>query len=216
MNSNMKKYSYLLLTILISLFLSFISNTNVKANEIIATSRSKNIFGDTISSIQVYSDGNVELRYKYGLRKVDVYYCIKEECDAQIYESKNIMEASESKSYKNISDDLELYSFKISLPENKEYRVRVEAYFGANSFYTGTENLSSCSYQEADSNNKYIKGNSSTNKVNDSRIKKLLEDIKNITNTIILPLLYALTGIFLVVKGTILGVQIVKNAVQSF
>ena len=47
---------------------------------------------------------------------------------------------------------------------------------------------------------------------NTSGISDALETVKGIVNNVVLPIIYAVLGLFLVVKGALLGVQIVKAA----
>lgn len=191
----------------------------VAAAEVVAYSSQEDIFGDIVSYIGINSDGKIELKYKYGLRKADVYYCAKGEgCDSGYYESINIMEADSNNSYKNVDKEFETYWYKIPFKQTGvEYRVRVEAYFGTTSGYTGTEAIGGSfmisSVQIADTTDKYIMA--SANNVKDSRIRELLDEIQVITNMIVLPIIYIITTMFLIIRGAILGVQIVKSADNS-
>ena len=68
-------------------FLSFfgtitVSGKSVKAADIVASYQQSDIFGEIVSQISIRSNGVVELNYKYGLRKADIYYCVKgNDCD---------------------------------------------------------------------------------------------------------------------------------------
>ena len=48
--------------------------------------------------------------------------------------------------------------------------------------------------------------------ISDSGLQSMMEKISDIVYTIVMPIIWAILGLFLVVKGTILGVQIVKSA----
>jgi len=91
----MKKIKYTLMMLIIGMGVLFLSNSKVKAASIIAKD-SYDFFGDTISTVSLYSNGNVQIEYRYGLKRVDLYYCVKgQECDDNIYSVKIIMEADE-------------------------------------------------------------------------------------------------------------------------
>ena len=211
------KYGVFLILIIFT-FLTYNSSI-VNASEIIDSNINQDIFGDPISSMKIYKNGKVELEYKYGLRKVDIYYCIKgEECDNQNYQFKNIMESNESEPYKGDGSVMTKYEFFVSLEEGNEYRVRVEAYFGTSNAYTGTETINGAftigSVQILDTKDQYIggRGAGDTGNISDSRIRGLMDTIITIVNKVVLPVIYAVTSLYLVVKGTLLGVQIVKSA----
>ena len=128
------------------------------------------------------------------------------------------MESDAQNPYKNTEMGLAKYEFNADIDAQKPYRLRVEAYFGTSSAYSGTESINGSftvgAVQIADTEDEYINDGSESSNLNikDSRISKLMEKIKNVVNTIILPIIYAVTGFILVIKGAILGVQIVKSA----
>lgn len=208
----MKKI-YILLVIVTSLFAGLLSNhQSVNASEVYGYASMDNGV-DVVNSVEIYDNGKVTLRYKYGLRKAVLYYCVKgEQCDNGNYLTKDIMEASIENPYKNDGEDLAVYNYNISLDKDKEYGIIVEAYFSASSYYSGTENIRSWPIRQlsADTKENYIKiGN---NSINDDKLNQLLEDIQEIINALVIPIIYIVTTMVLVIKGALLGVQIVKNA----
>lgn len=215
----MKKiYRYVIILFVMFVSFSLVSSIDVKAADMIA-SASEEIFGEEINNIKVYSNGKVNVQYKYGLRRLDMYYCLKgEQCDNSNYYMIVIAEASEEEPYKNEGVDLASYDFNINIAEPGEYRVRIEAYFATSSAYTGTESIYGYpigAVQVADTKEYYINSNakeSSSSGISDERIKGLLDKIKSIVNSVILPIIYIATTLFLIIKGAILGVQIVKSA----
>ena len=216
----MRKITITFMMIVAFLFLSVFTNTKVGAVSVIASVSNEDIFGETISSIRVFNNGKVELQYRYGLKKVDMYYCVKgEACDQGVYSVKNIMEATIDEPYKNTESGMAKYTFAIDLDKKVEYRVRIEAYFGTSNAYSGGEGITGSftvgAVQIADTNDNYINGSASKNSISDSRLSGLLEKIQKVVNNIILPIIYTVTSVFLVVKGAILGVQIVKSADQA-
>lgn len=189
-------------------------NEKVEAKEVVGSASSENIFGDLLGTIQIYDDGEIKFQYKYGLKRADLYYCKKGEmCDNDNYSWVKILEASEETPYKNNGAELAKYSYEVELEENSEYRFVVEAYFALSSSYKGNENIEGSfmisDKQIADTKDQYIKIDSG---YDDSRIGEWLDDMKLIVNTIVLPVLYVLISMLLVIKGAILGFQIVKNA----
>lgn len=215
----MKKMSYVLLLAIISFVFVVFHQQKIMASDVVAYNSQEDIFGELVNYIGINSDGKIELRYKYGLRKADVYYCLKGEgCDSGYYQSANIMESDTYNTYKNTDSELDVYWYKIPFKQTGvEYRVRVEAYFGTTSAYTGVEQIGGSftisSVQIADTDDKYILA--SSNNVKDPRVRDLLDDIQIITNTVALPIIYIITTMFLVIKGAILGVQIIKSADNS-
>lgn len=192
------------------------NNNYVSAKEVVASKSLNNIFGETLGSVQVYDNGEIVIAYKYGLRQVDLYYCEKgNECDSNFYSIKRIMESNYSDTYKNDSNKLATYTYKLDLDKSKEYGIKVEAYFGTGKGYTGTESLSGSptisSVQIADTGDKYINGTANSD-IGDKDLNKMMDKLVNIVNTAVLPILYIALGLLLVIKGAILGVQIVKNA----
>ena len=207
------KRIYVLLTIA-AFFVGLLFNDykNVSAAEVYGYASMDNGV-DTLNSVEIYSNGKVTLRYKYGLRKAILYYCVKgEQCDNGNYLTKDIMESSIDNPYKNNDADLAVYNYNVSLESNKEYRIIVEAYFSASSYYSGTENINSWPIRRltADTEENYIKVSKDTLK--DEKLNELLDDIQNIVNTLVIPIIYSITTLVLIIKGAILGLQIVKNA----
>jgi len=215
----MKKiYRYGLLIILMFVSFSMSSKVTIKAAEILASTQSNDIFGETISSIEIYSDGKIKLAYRYGIRKVDLFYCQKgDRCDNGVYSVENIMESSSENPYKNDGLSVATITFKADLPTKDEYRIRVEAYFGTSNAYSGTESINGSftvgAVQIADTNDKYINGTTKKDHgIKDENMSKTIDKIEYIINIVVLPIIYSCTTLFLVVKGGIMGVQIVKSA----
>ena len=208
----MKKKNICLLIIALFLGMIFCNNTVVSASEVYGYASMDNGV-ETINSIEIYDSGKVTLKYKYGLRKAVLYYCLKgEECDSGNYLTKNIMESSADNSYKNTNGELATFNYTINLDKGKEYGIVVQAYFSASSYYNGTENVNSWPIRTlvADTEDKYIKITSGSAK--NARMNELMEDIKEIVNTLVIPIIYIVTSLVFIVKGAILGVQIVKSA----
>ena len=215
----MRKITITFIIIAAFLFVGIFNNTKVIAASVIASVSDEDIFGEQISSVRVFNNGKVELQYKYGLKKVDMYYCVKgESCDQGVYNRQSIMEATLDEPYKNTESGMAKYTFAIDLDKKVEYRVRIEAYFGTSNAYSGGESVTGAftvgAVQIADTNDNYINGNAAKDNVSDSRLSDLLEKIRKIVNNIILPIIYTVTSVFLVIKGAILGFQIVKSADQ--
>ena len=55
-------------------------------------------------------------------------------------------------------------------------------------------------------------GSLSTGDIANSNMKGLMDEIMKITKNIVLPIIWAVLGLFLIIKGSILGFQIVKAA----
>lgn len=201
-------------------FVVFSVNNGYKAEakHALATKSLDTISGDTIGTITIYDNSEVVITYKYGLRRATLYYCEKgEKCDYDIYTSVKMVESSISNPYKNDDEGMATFSYKAKLDTSKEYGLKVDAYFGVSSGYRGNESIlgspSISSVQTLETDNKYAKPTESTD-YGDEGINELMEKIKTIVNTIVIPILYAATGLFLIVKGVILGIQIVKSADQ--
>ena len=212
----MKKVSYCIILLLTFMFFNCCRNdVHVKAKEVVSNKVYTNIFGDVLGSIDIYDNGEIIVKYKYGLRRVDLLYCQKgENCDNNMYGSQNIMESSVDNTYKNEENELAVYKYKVKL-NGEEYRLKVEAYFGTNSGYSGTENVNGSytisSLQSVDTGENYIKINSDED-LNNDELNGLMSKLKEIANTIILPIIYVLATLVLVVKGALLGVDIVRSA----
>ena len=214
----MKKFRYLLVVVSF-IFLFFLFNYNsVGAAKVIA-STTEELFGETVNTIKVYNNGKVTIQYKYGLRRVDMYYCEKgDQCDNDNYYMKNIVDSTIVEPNKNTGESLAKYEFVVDLEENIDYRVRIEAYFATSSVYVGGESIYGYpigSKQEADTKENYINGEdvtASDGVTGDKRLNGLLDTIVGIVNGVLLPIIYIATGLYLVVKGTVLAVQIVKAA----
>ena len=190
----------------------------VEAKKLLESTSINNLFGDVLGTIQIYDNGQIVIGYKYGLRKVDVYYCEKgTNCDYNFYDRINVIDASiGEKNYKNNSERLEAFSYRLELDTTKDYGIKVEAYFGTSQGYTGRESLSGSPTIShlviLDTKDKYIEGETIENSGMNPRMRELLEKIKEIVNTIVLPILYSFSAIFLIIKGALLGTQIVKSA----
>lgn len=211
MNS-MKKF----LLIFVTAFLFFAFNDeNVEAKQLIATDNVSDISGNPVGIIEIYDDSRIKISYKYGLRLAELHYCnVENDCDMNIYSYLKIAEATESNSYKNEKSTLEHIEYKPILEDGKEYKFKVKAYFGSRESYTGKEDPSTAFglvILEVDSKNSVIQG-SSTIDVADENLSGLMEDLKYIVNKIALPIIYISLGLILIIKGAILGVQIVKSA----
>ncbi len=194
-------------------FMSFILfGQSISASELMTNYT--DIFGNVLGTIKIENENKLVIEYKYGLRQVDLYYCSKGEgCDMNNYSHISVMQSSEAEPYKNTSQELATYTYEFNLDEGFEYRVRVEAYFGTGSGYSGVETIPSytiSSKQVLDTNDYYLKGVQGN--YHHESMNSLMSKIKNIINTIFLPIMYSLIGIVLVIKGAILGVQIVKSA----
>lgn len=216
----MKKISkYVILIFMLMCSFTLVRNETVEAKNIVAKDSYSDFSDQTVWSIEIFDNGVVELNYRYGLRKVDVYYCKKgDQCNIDFYTHKSIMESNSEDTYKRDGTELIKYDFVIPVEENGEYRIRVEAYFGKSSAYTGLEPLNGGSFtitqkQIVDTNDKYVYA--SSNGIVDPGMSALTEDIESIVNGAVLPIIYVVTSAFLVIKGSILGVQIVKSADDS-
>ena len=138
----MKKIRKVFLLLFFAIIFSFGSKLNASAASVIAETSIPNIFGETMGQIKIENNGKVTIKYRYGLRRVDMFFCEKGEegCDNGFFPHvRRIAEASETKNFKNYdSSTLETFSFNISLDDKeKEYRVRIEAYIGTSEGYSG-------------------------------------------------------------------------------
>lgn len=213
----MKKLDWIFFLILSFVFVCFYNQTNIDAKEILAQKNYNDIFGSTLGSIEIYDTGDIVIKYKYGLRRADLRFCQKgKECDEEVYTLINLMESNQTNPYKNTGTELASYTYKFNGEKDVEYRVKVEAYFGVNSGYTGLENVQGSyvisSMQSVSTGNSYIKGTYSLDKAKDKRVSGLLAKMQEIINTLILPIAYVVTTFVLVIKGALLGVGIVKSA----
>ena len=211
----MKKLSYIFALLITTISLFVWSGISVSAREVIGSATLDNMT-ETLGSIYVNDDGKVVVEYKYGLKKITLYYCEKEQCVSGNYLMKEIMESSLDIPNKNDSEDMATYSFYIDPPKDKEYSVIVEGFFGANSSYKGSENANNWPIRkiQADTGENYLKVDSKSNGIRDKRLSKLMDDVVEIVNTMVIPVIYIITSLFLVIKGAILGFQIVKSADQ--
>lgn len=187
----------------------------IKAKEIIGTKSLKTISGSLLGAITMYDNGVIVIEYKYGLRKADLFYCEKGNgCNTGSYSPLKILESTKSNPHKNTEEEIKTYTYIPKLNKDKEYGFKIEAYFGVNSAYKGTESIKGSptisSKQVLDVSGIYIKATGSD--IADEEIGGLMEKIKSIVNEAVLPILYWTIGIFLVIKGAILGTQIVKSA----
>lgn len=210
----MKRYIKLIV-IMVFAFL-FTKVEHVSAKELVnRTSIEEITTGDSIGIIEIYDNSEISIGYKYGLRKVNLYYCLKgKDCDMNMYTHISVLESSEEKTYKNTSNGIEVFRYKPSLENDKEYRIRVEAYFGSSTRYTGLESIDmvfGLRKLELDTQSFYVEG-SEGNTIGNEDINTFMEKVKEIINNIVLPIVYVVTGLFLIVKGALLGTQIVKSA----
>ena len=210
-----KKIRFILIVFLSVLTFAFISNDTVSAKEVVAKDSIVDIAGETIGTIEIYDDSEIRIAYKYGLRMANLHYC-KEglECEMSLYNYLNIAEASIDNPYKNTKSDLAIYRYKPILEKGQKYGFRVEAYFGTSSRYTGSENLASTFmlyYLKVDTENVYVKGSDNPS-FGDEGLNNMMSDLAEITNVFVLPIIYIATGLILVIKGALLGIDIVKNA----
>lgn len=212
----MKKIRWIFIVVAMTFCFFVSTKTNVHAAEVIANATSQDIFGDTISKITIYSNGKIELEYKYGIRKADMYYCIKgEQCDNGNYSVLNIIDATELMPFKNDGASLAKHTYNIQLDPGFEYRIRVEAFFGTSNAYSGTESIYGSftvgSVQIADTKDNYINGKE-IGSVGNEHLDGALGKVQVVVNKAILPIIYIVTSLFLIIKGTVLGFQIVKSA----
>ena len=212
----MKKVRVILGIVLACLMMFVFDANSASAKEILKEREVTNIFGDVLGSIHIYDNGQIDIKYRYGLRQATVYYCEKgNNCDNNRWSYREIVESDLYSSYKNEGDDLETYSYSLGLESNKEYKVKVKAYVGNGTNYTGLESIGGSaaltSFQvETDG---YING-SNTEGVKNKKIAGWLTKLQEIANTIVIPLIYVATGLLLVIKGALLGTQIVKSSDQ--
>ena len=210
----MKNIKYILGLLLAFIGLTVFSSETISAREVIGSATLDNAGTITYGSVFVYDDGKVSIEYKYGLKKTVLYYCEKEHCPSGNYHMEVIMESSIDSPHKNDTEDMGLYTFYIDLPENKEYSVIVEAYVSASSSYKGDENANYYPIRkiQADTKENYLVVDERSNGIRNKRLNGLMGDIQEIVNTIVIPVICIATGLLLVIKGAILGFQIVKSA----
>lgn len=192
-----------------------IDNKPVSAKEVVVSESIPDITGNPIGTITVYDNSEIKINYKYGLRLVELRYCEEgEACDMNLYEYIKVLDSTEGNIYKNEKTTLEVFRYKPALKDNTKYRFQIDAYFGYSNRYTGYENISTgfmLSPLSVDTNNVYVEGSKSST-IEDEGISNLLSDLKEVVNNVVLPILLTTLGMFLVIKGAILGVQIVKSA----
>lgn len=195
-----------------------LSAKSISAKEVVASGSSEDIYGESIGVVEIYDNSEIVISYRYGLRKVELRYCSQgDKCDMNVYETIEVMESSEEQPYKNSSAGLKEFKYKPILEDNVKYRFKVKAYFGTSSRYSGKENYSTgfmLSIVSIDTDETYVMGSKSKS-VGDEGIKDTIDKIQEIVNDIVLPVIYALLALVLVVKGALLGVQIVKSADDS-
>ena len=214
--SQMKRI-WLIIGLFIAIIFGFsFKQDKISAKEILISKQVETLTGNKLGAIEIYNNGEIVIRYKYGLRKADLFYCEKETtCLDGMDSVMSILESNSVDTYKNTSEDLKSYTFQPDLDSNKLYRFRVEAYFGKTSGYTGTEGLygspTITSLQVLETKDNYVNYEKKYT-YGDEGIDNLMTKIQNIVNTVIIPVLYTAIGMVLVVKGSILGVEIVKSA----
>lgn len=189
--------------------------TSISAKEVISSDIIVDISGDAIGIIEIYDNSEIKISYKYGLRLAELYYCDEEvDCKINFYNKIIIAEASEDDWLKNEETGLKTFQYKPILKDGLKYKLKVNAYFGSTSNYTGTENVNTGFMLvglEVSSKDVYVEGSSKSG-ISDEGLNNLMNDLSEIVNEVVLPVMYTVLGLFLVVKGAILGVQIVKNA----
>ncbi len=214
----MKKVLYLVCLVFTMIVMFSLKSQNVEAKELIASGTDSGLFGP-IGEIKVYDNGEIAIDYKYGLRRVDVYYCISpEDCDLNIYSMINIQTSSIEEPFKNNENELATYTYMLQLSNKHNYKLKISAYFGTGSGYSGVESISGAPTIKGPfvvQSTSELKGENINSEVSDEGINNMLDDLVEITNTILLPIMYAVTGMVLVIKGTWLGVEIVKSADNS-
>lgn len=211
----MKKIRHILMFVISVFVLIIFSNHKVSAKELVGKDNIVGFDGKEIAVIEIYDNSEIVIGYRYGLRKVTLAYCEKGlNCEMNMYENKLLMESSAEKTYKNDKNELEVYRTKPVLEKGKEYKFIVQAYFGANESYKGTESVSTgfmLYYLEVNSGESHIKGTNNPN-IEDEGLNTLMGDFTEIANTIVIPVLYVVMLLVLIVKGALLGVEIVKSA----
>ena len=89
----MKKIYCFIVLVLSFIVFAFSNNSSVLAKSLVANKTTTDIFGVTLGTIQIYDNGEIIIGYKYGLRKVNLYYCTKgDSCDNNFYSVINVME----------------------------------------------------------------------------------------------------------------------------
>lgn len=205
-----KKFVFTIL--LVSFFFFVFKPINVEAKEIITKRSTTNIFGDTLGVVSIYDNGEIVVDYKYGLKQVDVFYCLKgNACDNADYTTKSVLYSTSTNMNKNTSEEMDSFKYNVKVSNKGEYRVRVEAYFGTSNSYDATSYMYISSKQTVDTYDTYLTIGA-TNDLNAEGMNKTMEQIVEIINTIVLPILYGLISIVLVIKGALIGTAIVKNA----
>lgn len=203
--------------IIIFLGCLFFCSAQVDAKNSLVKDSINDIEGNPIGTIEIYDNGEIVIGYRYGLRYAYLEYCERgNSCDFGYYKEIEIVNASEENPYKNTSKSLAGFSYKPTVEKGKEYRFKVTAYYGIGNNYQGSESLSSTRIWSLniDTKDDYLLMKSGVNdtEIENEDLSELMSKLKEIVNTIIIPVLYAGLTILLVLKGAILGVQIVKSA----
>lgn len=111
----------------------------------------------------------------------------------------------------------------VNFAVNKEYKIFVTIYFCSVREKNGTkygackswdnDNENSITVLEVSGNDLALKNGYEINtEIGDEKISGLMGKITEIVYNIVLPVIWGLLGVFLIVKGSILGTQIVKSA----
>lgn len=191
------------------------TNVSVEAKEVIASDSINDMSGNPVGVIEIYDNSEIKISYKYGLRLAELQYCVEgNDCMMNIYKYEKIAEANSSESYKNETGELKSFRYKPILEEDTKYKFRVTAYFGSTSSYTGTENVNTAFMLVSltvDTKEEYVMGSKSPN-IENEQLDTMMSNLKEIVNNTVLPVIYIILFIFLIVKGALLGTQIVKNA----
>lgn len=214
----MRRINGLIVLTFTLLFVFFVKSEAVQAKTTVNSKTITTLTGEKLGSMEIFSDGEVVIKYKYGLRKADLFFCERNHtCEYDVYSVISLVDSNSENAYKNLMpDQMAKFTYKAKLEEGKEYLFRLEAYFGKIGNYQGNENIggspSITSLQVLDTKDVYINGDDTLYDVDNENIRSLLENILEITNEFVLPILYSVIGMVLVVKGALLGVQIVKSA----
>lgn len=208
-----RKKIVLIITFIISFLFIMFDTSIVSAREVVAKRTTTNIFGETLGVIFIYDNGEISVDYKYGLKQVDVSYCLKgESCDNSNYNYNNILQSNSNNMHKNTdAQNMANFTYKLKASQKGQYRIRVEAYFGSSASYDASNFMYVSAKQTLDTGDIFV-NIASSNGIDSEGLSKTLDQIVKIVNTIVLPILYGLISIVLVIKGALIGTAIVKSA----
>ncbi len=184
----------------------------VSAKETVAKKTSNNIVGDILGVSSIYDDGEIEIKYKYGLKKVEVFYCLQgDDCDNNRYLSEVLLESNDMQPHKNLNtEDMAVYIKKLSFKEKGNYRIKLDVYLGTSYNYDGVSSMYITSRQTVETGENYIQITSTG--IDASEVNNTIEELLRIVNKIVIPIIYALISATLIIKGALIGTSIVKNA----